>query len=73
MKKDLRNISKSEVEKILAKIEEVLSVKAPDFPILKGKFRGLRKFRLGNYRVIYTFSGNSILILKIGNRKDVYK
>ena len=43
---------------------------------LKGKrFNTLWKYRLGNYRIISSIHDNElqILVLKIGNRKDVYR
>ena len=54
-------------------LETELSVKADCFPILKGKFVGLRKFRVGNYRVIYILQEKEVLILRIDHRKNVYK
>lgn len=73
VKKDLRKISKSEQVKILDLIDIELSVKAAKYPLLKGEFKGLRKFRVGNYRVIYSLTGEDVLILKIRHRKDAYK
>ncbi|MDO9350111.1 MAG: type II toxin-antitoxin system mRNA interferase toxin, RelE/StbE family [Deltaproteobacteria bacterium] len=43
------------------------------YPILKGQFAGLRKYRVGDYRVIYAILGDDVLVLRIGHRKDVYK
>ena len=54
-------------------LETELSVKADSFPILKGKFAGLRKFRVGNYRVIYVLQDKKVLILRISHRKNVYR
>ena len=54
-------------------LEIELSIKANSFPILKGKFAGLRKFRVSNYRVIYVLQEKEVLILRIGHRKNVYK
>ncbi len=71
--RDLKRIGKSEAKRIMDRLEQELSVKADTFPILKGKFAGLRKYRVGNYRVIYIIQGKEILILRIGHRSDVYK
>ncbi len=71
--RDLKRISKSEVKRIMNSLETELSVKTDSFPILKGKFAGLRKFRVGNYRVIYVLQDKEVLILRIAHRKDVYK
>ena len=42
------------------------------FP-LHGKLRKFRKFRVGDYRLIYTVSGNKIIVVAIGHRKEIYK
>lgn len=73
VKKDLKRISKQEIKKILDKIESELTKNPLLFPSLTGEFKGLRKLRVGNFRVIYTILGDEVLILKIGDRKDVYK
>ncbi len=67
--RDLKKISKSEVKRIMDSLETELSIKANSLPILKGKFAGLRKFRVGNYRVIYVLQEKQVLILRIGHRK----
>jgi mRNA interferase RelE/StbE len=42
---------------------------------LKGMFKGLYRYRVGDYRVIYAIdeSESTILILKVGDRKSVYR
>ena len=52
--KDLKKIDKKKLKEILDKIETELSKNAEDNPTLKGKFSGLKKYRVGDYRVIYT-------------------
>jgi len=71
--RDLKKLSKAEVSRILDQIEQELTKKPESYPILKGRFVGLRKYRMGDYRVIYAIMGIDILVLRIGNRKDVYK
>lgn len=71
--RDLKKISKGEAGRILDQIEEELLKNLESSPLLKGQFAGLRKFRVGDYRVIYALLGDNILILRIGHRKDVYK
>jgi mRNA interferase RelE/StbE len=71
--RDLKKLSKAEVSRILDQIEQELTKKPESYPILKGQFAGLRKYRIGDYRVIYALVGADILVLRIGNRRDVYK
>jgi mRNA interferase RelE/StbE len=71
--RDIKNLSKTEAQRILDLIETELIKKPESNPVLKGQFAGLRKYRIGDYRVIYALLGLDILILRIGNRKDVYR
>lgn len=71
--RDLKKLSKAEASRILDQIENELARKPESNPVLKGQFAGLRKYRIGDYRVIYALMGTDILILRIGNRRDVYK
>ena len=71
--RDLKKIDKEQVKRILDKIETELPKKADVFPTLTGKFSGLRKFRVGDFRLIYSIIGNTALILRVGHRKEVYK
>ena len=63
--RDFKRIDKDQADRILRKIEKELPEKAEAFPVLSGKFSGLRKFRVGNYRVIYSIIGDTALILRI--------
>ena len=71
--RDLRSLSKAEAKRIMDLVEHDLVKRPESNPVLKGQFAGLRKFRVGDYRVIYALMGSEILILRIGNRKNVYK
>ena len=70
---DLRKIDKEQVDKILIKIDQELSTKADKYPELKGAFSGLRKYRIGDYRIIYSIINETVLILRIKHRKNAYK
>ena len=72
--KDLKKIDKKKAKEILVKIESDLTENADKYPVLKGKYAGLRKFRTGDYRVIYSvINGNTVLILRVAHRKEAYK
>ena len=70
--RDLKRINKGQADKILKKIEEELPEKANSFPSLTGKFTGLKKCRVGDYRIIYSIVGDTVLILRIRHRREVY-
>lgn len=71
--KDIGNLGKAEALRILDKIEKELSARADNYPLLKGAFAGLRKLRVGDYRVIFAVLEQEVLILRIGHRRDIYK
>ncbi len=71
--KDLSKVPSEEAKTILDKIDILLAEKPKMLPALKGKFKGIRRMRVGNYRVIYVILEDVVLILKIHHRKDVYK
>lgn len=71
--RDLKKLDKSEANKILERIVQELPLNADATPVLKGKFKGLRKYRIGNYRVIFTIIDESIVITRIRHRKDAYR
>ncbi len=73
IERDIGRLDKKEARRILNKIEKELSERAESYPVLKGEFAGLRKIRVGDYRVIFTLIDNDILILRIGHRREIYK
>jgi len=71
--KDLSKFPPDKAKIILDKIDILLADKPAMFPALKGKFKGMRRMRVGNYRVIYVIIEDVVLVLRIHHRKDVYK
>ena len=71
--RDLKKIDRVQADRILRKIEDELPLKAENFPVLTGKFSGLRKFRIGDYRVIFSIIGDTALILRISHRREAYR
>lgn len=43
--------------------------------LLHAEWRGLRRLRVGRYRVIYAFDGDTlwIAVLRVGHRREVYR
>ena len=71
--RDLKRISKDQADNILEKIEKELPEKADNCPFLTGKFAGLKKYRVGDYRIIYSLIGDTVLILRIRHRREAYR
>jgi mRNA interferase RelE/StbE len=72
-KEDSRKISADQKDRI----REVIETKLMHDPEIYGKplrqsLKGHRSLRVGDFRIIFRISGNEIIILKIGHRKDVY-
>ena len=40
---------------------------------LKAKVSGLRRYRVGRYRIVYSFNDEEITFTSIAHRKDVYR
>lgn len=70
--KDLTSLGKAEVKRILDKIDKDLATRADSYPVLKGQFAGLRKLRVGDYRVIFAILGSQVIVLRIGHRREIY-
>jgi mRNA interferase RelE/StbE len=73
VQRDFKKLPKAKAGRILNDIEQELSKNADTYPVLKGHFAGLRRYRIGDYRVIYALLGDDCLVLRIGHRKEVYK
>ncbi|MDD2236243.1 MAG: type II toxin-antitoxin system RelE/ParE family toxin [Kiritimatiellae bacterium] len=72
--KDLKNIPKTDVQRILSAIEQLADNPRP--PQSK-KLSGQERFRIrqGNYRILYTIEDTQLIVcvVKVGNRRDVYR
>lgn len=69
---DLKKIAPSDRQRILRRIEEILSRDARGGDPLHGEFEGLFKLRVGEYRVVYALAGPDVLILRIRHRSKAY-
>ena len=72
VQKDLANLGKAEARRILDKIEKELALRADAYPVLKGEYAGMRKLRVGDYRVIFAVLAEQVLVLRIGHRREIY-
>jgi mRNA interferase RelE/StbE len=72
--KDLENLDKPIVQRILRR----LAWFSKNFPRivpepLTGEFKGTFKLRIGDWRVVYTVEGETIVIQFVGHRREIYK
>ena len=72
--KELKKIPKTDLRKVLSRIE-----KLSDDPRPAGceKLTGQERYRLrqGRYRIVYSIQDNELMIwiVKVGHRKDIYR
>jgi len=73
--KDLKKLPKQMRGKALGIIEEVLAKDPFMGKPLSGLYKGLWKFRLGDYRIVYTIEEKRLVIyiLRVRHRKDAYR
>lgn len=62
-----------EAARIMDKLENDLGKNPDKGESMKGKFKGMFKLKVGNYRVLYAKTKDCVLILRIGHRKHVYR
>ena len=75
VKKELRKLSKTDRIAVIHKIQLLAKQPHPEGSAkLKGS-QNLYRIRHGDYRVIYQIHGSvlTIIIIRIGHRRDVYK
>lgn len=76
IKEDLASISKANRKQIRKAIEKKLGTNPIEFgKPLQYSLKGLRRLRVGDYRVIFKIEEEEdiVLIVKIGHRRDVYE
>jgi mRNA interferase RelE/StbE len=74
LKKDLKNLDKKIAGRFFDIVSNKIAVNPGSGKRLKGKYKDLWKYRMGDYRIIYQFKNNNIriLILRFRHRKNVY-
>ena len=73
VQRDLSKLSRDEAGRILTRLEKDLAEKADSYPALKGRFAGLRKYRIGDYRVVFAIVDSEVQVLRIAHRRDIYR
>ena len=73
VEKDYRRIDHSQRMRIKERIEIDLANNPHEGKRLKGAYSEFFSMRVGDYRVLYTFITDGILVTRIAHRKEVYK
>lgn len=72
--KEIADLPKADCQRVVAKIQLLASDPRPQGP---EKLSGAEKYRIrqGNYRILYEIddSAKSVIIVRVGNRKEVYR
>ena len=72
--KDLRGLPEDARQRVWARIKSLADdPQPPGVEFLKGKLKGLRRVRVGGYRVGYTVEGDLVTVLMVDKRGSVYK
>lgn len=72
--KELRRVAKPDRTRIVAAIDRL--AETPHLgAALKGDMRGLRRIRVGDYRVVYEIRDEElvVLVVRVAHRRDAYR
>ena len=72
--KSLKSIAYADRLRIIEAIDQ-LKINPAAGGVLKGEYSGLRRIRIGSYRVVYEVHDEqlAILVIRIGHRREVYR
>lgn len=72
--KALEKVAQEDRLRIISAIDQLKTNPAAG-GVLKGEFSGLRRIRIGNYRVVYEVQDQKlvVLVVRIGHRRNVYR
>ena len=72
--KALKKIAIKDRERLIVAID-ALSTNPAAGGVLKGEFAGLRRLRVGDYRIVYEVNDDElvVLVIRIGHRQGVYR
>ena len=72
--RELDRVPKTDRQRILHAIDR-LAEQPLAGSALKGDLRGLRRMRVGNYRIVYEVLDDAlvVLVVRVGHRRDTYR
>ena len=54
-------------------MDAIRNIPAGDIKPLRGYADGRQRLRVGKYRVVFKYAGESLQVLAVGSRGDIYK
>jgi mRNA interferase RelE/StbE len=75
-REDLRKLDRATAAKIIVRVREHLAERPLHLGLaLTGIFKGLYRYRYGDYRVIYAIARQEVIItiVRVANRRDAYR
>ena len=72
--RDMARIARRDRERIVCAIDRLAEQPHAGYP-LKGDLRGLRRVRVGDYRVVYEVLNNElvVLVVRVAHRREAYR
>ncbi len=72
--RDLAQIARQDRERLVYAIDRLAEQPHVGYP-LKGDLRGLRRLRVGDYRVVYELLDNElvVLVVRVAHRREAYR
>jgi mRNA interferase RelE/StbE len=73
VREEVRAIDRKTALTILQAVDLYAETGAGRVKPLKGEFEGLFRLRVGNYRVLFDETSDTITVHRVGDRRDVYR
>lgn len=71
--KEIRKLDSVTKKKLQRKIEQYIKDPIVHAKKLTNSELGEYRWRVGNYRIVFDLKRNTIIILRVGHRKEIYK
>lgn len=71
--KDIQRLDNVARKRIKIKLESLAKNPKSSAKKLINSSIGQYRFRVGNYRIVFDISGENLVILRVGHRREIYK
>ncbi|HEV8581472.1 MAG TPA: type II toxin-antitoxin system RelE/ParE family toxin [Thermoanaerobaculia bacterium] len=70
--RDLKGLDTQTRNRVLERLQQAALDPLQNSIKLTAARLGTYRYRVGDYRIIFDFEGDTVIVLRIGNRKDIY-